>query len=318
MAKSPTRWPARTSRRRFLERSGMATLALPLLGTVSMRAGAQQNARLETSRLNDSLSLFTGAGANVLAKRSGNGELIVVDGGRAEHAGELRDLISSTMDSDRFNTLVNTHWHREQTGLNGLLGNEDTTLFAHENTRLWLSVEIDRPWEDRVFEPLPPQARPDETFYHYGEMQVDDTTMLYGYMLQAHTDGDLYAFFPEDNVLHAGGVLSNDGWPLIDWWTGGWIGGLVDGIETILRVANRDTVIVPANGPLMSYAEVEEMRDMYQTIFQRIRDLFMAARGPQETLDARPTEEFDDKWGDSDQFVLLAHQSVLAHFAPDA
>lgn len=318
MVQAQTKWPTRLSRRVFLGQSGLATLALPLLGSPSMQAGAQPSEALAVSRLNDSMSLFTGAGANVLVKRSGNGELIVVDGGLAEHAEALRDLISESMDSSSFNTLINTHWHRQQTGLNELLGNEDTTIFAHENTRLWLTAEIERPWEDHRFDPLPPQALPNKTFYHYGDLAVDDTSLQYGYMLQAHTDGDMYAFFPADNVLHAGGVVCNDGWPLLDWWTGGWIGGLVDGLETILRVANRDTLIVPADGPVMTYAEVAEMRDMYQTIFQRIRDLFMAARGPQETLDAKPTEEFDDKWGNSDQFVLLAHQSVLAHFAPDA
>lgn len=195
---------------------------------------------------------------------------------------------------------------------------DDIRIFSHENTRLWLGIEIERPWEESIYMPLPTSAQPNETFYHYGEFTEDDTTVLYGYLRQAHTDGDTYVFFPEDNVLHTGGAISNDVWPVIDWWTGGWIGGLVDGIETLLKVSNQDTVIIPATGPVMSYSELEAMRDMYATIFTRIRALFMQAKGPQETLDAKPTAEFDARFGNSDLFVLLAHQSVLPHQAPDA
>ncbi len=67
-------------------------------------------------------------------------------------------------------------------------------------------------------------------------------------MLQAHTDGDLYVYFKKANVLVAGGVVSADGWPRLDWETGGWIAGLVAGYDKLLKVANADTKIVPANG----------------------------------------------------------------------
>jgi glyoxylase-like metal-dependent hydrolase (beta-lactamase superfamily II) len=296
--------------------SGLTMPLLPVLGSIALPVQAQSG-NLSAASLGNNLNLISGAGSNVLVKKAGNGELIVVDGGLKTHARDLRNFIRNQMDSRRFHTLINTHWHEEQTGLNELLAG-DVRIFAHENTRLWLSTDIKRPWEDFVHEPLPEKARPDETYYHYGDFTVDDTTVLYGYMLQAHTDGDSYVWFTDDNVLHAGGVLSNDGWPLMDWWTGGWIGGLVDGIETILRVANADTIIVPANGPVLTYAEVEVMHEMYSTIYQRIRQLFQDARGPQETIEAKPTEEFDALMGNPDQFVLLSHQSVLPHLAPDA
>src|SRR5690606_26590240 len=128
--------------------------------------------------------------------------------------------------------------------------------FAHENTRQWLSTEVKRLWEDRRIAPLPPAAQPTETFYHYGEFSHGGTEVQYGYLRQAHTDGDMYIYLPEDNVLHTGGVISSDGWPFMDWWTGGWIGGIVDAIESLLSVAREDTLIVPGSGPLMTRAEL--------------------------------------------------------------
>ncbi len=53
----------------------------------------------------------------------------------------------------------------------------------------------------------------------------------YGYMPQAHTDGDIYVYFPGPNILVAGDVVSVDRYPIVDWSTGGWIGGMIEGAE---------------------------------------------------------------------------------------
>ena len=46
----------------------------------------------------------------------------------------------------------------------------------------------------------------------------------YGYLPAAHTDGDLFLHFPKMNVLIVGGVVSADGWPLLDYRNGAWLG----------------------------------------------------------------------------------------------
>jgi cyclase len=268
--------------------------------------------------LNPTTVVISGTGCNVLAKKAGNGDLLVVDGGLADNARDLRGLIEETLDSRKFTMLMNTHWHPEQTGLNAELGNRDVTIFAHENTRQWLSTRIERPWEQTVFEPLPATAQPSEIFYHYGSLPHGSESVEYGYMRQAHTDGDMYVFLPADNVLHTGGVINSDSWPLMDWWTGGWIGGLVDGIETLLSIANDSTVIVPANGPVMTKAELTVMRDMYAEIFGKVRELFMKASNVPETLAAKPAGVYEAKYGNSDMFIELSHWSLIPHYTPDA
>ncbi len=50
-------------------------------------------------------------------------------------------------------------------------------------------------------------------------------TLCYGYLSQAHTDGDLYVKLAKANVLVTGGVVAGSGWPTADWVTGGWING---------------------------------------------------------------------------------------------
>ena len=289
-----------------------------LLTIFFLSAGPVSAQQLATQDLGNSLTVISGAGSNILVKKSANGDVLVVDGGLAETAQQTLATISEVTGDAPITMLVNTHWHQEQTGLNEILGSRGTTIFAHENTRQWLTTSITRPWENTRFAPLPASAQPTETFFHYGSLNHGGTDVQYGYLRQAHTDGDIYIYFPTENVLHGGGIIANDGWPLMDWWTGGWIGGLVDGLEVLLEIANDDTVIVPANGPLMNKADLQAMRDMYDTIFQRISTGFRAANSVEVTLSEMPTAEYNERWGNPEQFIRRAHESLIPHYTPDA
>lgn len=272
---------------------------------------------LEVQRLSSRLVVVSGSGANVVAARGSEG-LAVVDGGLEARSTELLERVLEEMAAPRVDVLFNTHWHPERVGLNRRLGPAGARIVAHENTRLWLGTKITRPWDSEPFEPLPREAQPNDTFYTEGELAFGDQPIGYGYLLQAHTDGDIYVFFPEENVLAAGGVLAADGWPLIDWWTGGWILGLVDGLDRLIEVANDATRVVPSSGPLLTKADLVAQREMYLTIFERLLNLFFDARSPQEAVAAEPTEEFNRHWGDPTRFVTLAFQSLWPHLSPNA
>ena len=88
---------------------------------------------------------------------------------------------------------------------------------------------------------------------------------------------------------------------------------MVDAFDTLLGIANERTRIIPGNGPVMSLADLKAQQQMYQTIFDRVQDLFTQARATDEVLAAKPTAEFDAKWGNSDLFLTLAFQSFWGH-----
>jgi glyoxylase-like metal-dependent hydrolase (beta-lactamase superfamily II) len=304
--------------RRTLLQLGMLGSSSMLLGSLGLRSLYAQALTPEAQSLTGATTLFSGTGCNVLVKKAANGELLVVDGGLAQHASTLRRSIEASTGSSTFSTLINTHWHPEQTGLNLELGNLGTRIFAHENTRQWLGTSIKRLWEDHSIPPLPDSAQPNETFHHYGSFRHGNEDVEYGYLRQAHTDGDMYVFLPVDNVLHAGGVIASDGWPFMDWWTGGWIGGVVDAIETMLSIANDQTIIVPATGPVITKAELSEMREMYAQIFGQVRRLFMQANTVEQTVAAKPAAQWEAKYGNADEFIGLSHWSLIPHLTPDA
>jgi len=294
---------------------GAGVLCLPHLRAVSQPSAAS----LEITRLGDDLFVVSGAGCNVVVAKGPGGGAAMVDGGLKERSAELLSLVRNELSGARIDTLFNTCWHPDRTGANEALGGAGARIMAHENTRLWLGRDVTRPWDDnRTINRLPPEACPNATFYEPGAVDVSGREVRYGYLLQAHTDGDIYVHFPAENVLVTGAAISVGTWPLLDWWTGGWIGGLVDAFDLLLEVADENTRVVPGIGGLLTYADLVAQRQMYLTIFDRLAKLFFAGLEPVDMLAAEPTKEFDARLGDSELFLRLAFRGFGLHFGPDA
>jgi cyclase len=307
-----------SDRRRFLKATLGSAAGVSIAQWAARPAFARERpAPLVTTRLNDHLTVIAGAGGNVVAARGPEGALLV-DGGLEERSADLLKLALKETAARRITTLFNTHWHPEQTGSNERLGTQGARIIAHENTKLWLGYATPVPWQNRTYGPLPPKARPNDTTFDSGMLTFGNETIEYGYLLQAHTDGDIYVHFRDSNVLVAGGAVSGEGWPIVDYGTGGWIGGLVDALKTLVQKADEQTRVVPANGPVLTRADLEAQRVMYATIFDRLGKLLRKGLAPDEVVAQSPTKEFDAKWGDSKLFVTMAFKSLWGHFAPDA
>ncbi len=270
-------------------------------------------ADLAVDRLGPDIVALRGAGGNVVAAKTREG-LLMVDGGLAAHAEALWQRVTAELGTTQAFTLFNTHWHPEQTGQNARFGKAQATIVAQENTKQWLGIDVQSRSLHETFRALPKDALPNRTFY-YGlqHLAVDGRELEYGYMPQAHTDGDIYVYFPDANVLATGGVVSSDGWPVVDWWTGGWIGGMLDGYETLLKRADAKTRIVPAAGPVMSRAELESQYEMFGKIFDRLKGCLEKSLDIPATIAAAPTSGFKAEWGDSSVFVDQAFRSLWGH-----
>jgi glyoxylase-like metal-dependent hydrolase (beta-lactamase superfamily II) len=272
-------------------------------------------AKITVTQLGDGLYLLAGAGCNITALTAAQG-VVMVDGGLAQNAAAVAQAVAALPGSGPARTLFNTHWHPEQTGSNEALGMAGTTIIAHENTRLWLTQNITWPWNGQKFKKLPKAAQPNKTFYDQGHL---DSGIRYGYISDAaHTDGDLYVYFPQQNVLAVGDAAYGQGWPVVDWWTGGWIGGIVGGLQRLQTVANKDTKIVPAQGPLLSLADLAAQLDMYGTINDRLNQMINKGHSPSEAVEAKPAKEYEAKMGNPDEFIRRAFESQWAYLSPDA
>jgi glyoxylase-like metal-dependent hydrolase (beta-lactamase superfamily II) len=292
---------------------GVGALCLPYPA-----AGQPASADLEITKLDDMLFVIGGVGCNVVVAQGPGDGAAMVDGGLQARADELLSSVRNELSIPRIDTLFNSCWHPEQTGSNQQLAAAGARIVAHENTRLWLGRDITRPWDERTITRLPPEARPTETFYDRGAVKVGGRDIYYGYMLQAHTDGDMYVHFPAENVLVTGAAVSANTWPLLDWWTGGWIGGLIDGLNVLLALADEDTRVVPGLGGLLTRDDLLRQHEMYVEIFDRLAEMFFAGLEAADVLAAEPTRQFDDRFGDPELFLRLAFRGFGLHFGPDA
>lgn len=309
----------KTDRRHILKVGigGLAGLAsVSLLGSLSgcsreeEQATAQQPAaRLPLESLSDRLKLITGAPGNVLALAVNDGFLLVDSG-----SGEMAPSVQLSLDGGRVHTLFNTHYHRDQSGGNALFGEAGATLHAHEITRQWLSTDFYVPAEDRWVKALPEPARPTETFRETGEMTLGPESITYGYLLEAHTRGDSYVFLRDSNVLAVGDVASPLRDPTLDWYAGGWLGGRVDAMDDLIELADDETRIIPAYGPVMSRAELQAERDMMMHLYERTTDLTTKGHSAQDILEVGVMDEIDRRFDDPYQFLYDVRKGLWAHY----
>jgi cyclase len=272
---------------------------------------------LQTQSLTEGVILISGAGANVVAMDTTDGA-ILIDGGLREQSAHLIDTVLSSLTVRRVATLFNTHWHPEQSGSNEQLGRGGTAIIAHENTKLWLDTDAPVPLTETTYGPLPRQALPTRTTYGMDTLTAGAETIEFGHVREAHTDGDLYVRLRNANVLAVGGVACSDRWPIIDYRTGGWIGGLAAGTKQLAKLADEKTIIVPAHGPVLTRAQLVAQADMYQQLFERTIQLLTKGLSPDEAVAASPTRGLMPEWGDPSTFVAQAFKSLWRHHAPDA
>ncbi len=269
---------------------------------------------LQVEDLSDRLFVVSGGGGNVTVFNSQEGVLLV-DGGAREQSAGLLELVRLRTGASRVHTLFNTHWHWDQTGSNLALGAARTRIIAHENTRLWLSTEIDCKWQRRTFRRLPREARPNQTFYTHGTLSFGGETIDYGYLPQAHTDGDIYVRFRKANVIVAGCVVSVGSYPILDYCTNGWIGGMADATQTLIGLSDPATRVIAGSGALQSLADLKAQHAMLVTVKLRLSKLLAEGMGVEDMLAAAPTREFDGKWGDPRLFVANAYPGLVWHAA---
>lgn len=283
-------------------------------GVVSLRASAApKSAPLSTQRLTARTVVLSGAGTNILVTRGSDG-LIVVDGGREEHRAAVLAAIGREFPHVPIAWLFDTHWHREQTGLNEWVARHGGVVCAHENTRLWLATEYYVDWQDRTYEPLPRSAWPTRTFYGAREQaSVGGRALTFGHLANPHTDGDLYVHLADEDILAVGGALTPGAWPLMDYATGGWLGGVVEASRFLLGIATPQTRVVASDGPVAGRQALEEQFALATTMRERISTQIKLGKSVKDMLDEGLTRDYDGRYGDPAFFLRSSYRGLWGH-----
>ena len=297
------------SRRQFLQRAMLSSAVLCFPNF----AAATSDQALRWQKLQDNVFLVRGPDFNACVF-SGNDGVCLIDGGTEAQSKQLLKLIRANCQQGLPQVLFNTHWHRQQTGCNSMLGRHGATIIAHENTKLWLTTEVISTWENLTYSPLPKQALPNRTFfYDTQQLQFNGEAIEYGYLPQAHTDGDIYVRFAERNIVIAGGVVAYDHFPIVDYVSGGWLGGMIDALKAIIAMTDEETVIVPALGEPCKRTDVQRQLQLCENLIGKIATNYYRGLTYQDFLDTKPIDDSYLNRSSPDVFLRTAYEGVWWH-----
>ena len=293
-------------------RSLLAKALVVLISMSGLVGWAHAQVELKLSSLADNLYLLEGAGANILVNNGADG-LVLVDGGNVVNAKAVLGTLQKEFGDAPVAALFNTHWHLDHTGLNALFSNS-IDVISHENTKLWMTTEIISKWNDKIYLPQKSSTLPNKTSYFgSNKLSINDAEIEYGYLPQGHTDGDIYVSFPKQNVIAAGGVIASGGYPVLDYSTGGWLGGMIDSLQMLLELGDENTRFISSMGEVRSRADLEAQLEMCQVAIRAITQSYYAGDTFAQFVASKPMQAYDQRWGNSTLFLETAYEGAWGH-----
>jgi len=200
--------------------------------------------------------------------------------------------------------VINTHYHLDHTGGNGVFAEAGATILAHRNLRGWLRTE-----NLKFFGPNPKpedKARvealvlPDMVYSDAVDIYLGSRLVQVRYML-GHTGGDSVIFVPDANVVFAGDLVWQHHLPnLIDASTQPWIQTLDK-----LLTDHASATFVSGHGDLATAADVRDFRDYLNILRVDVAKAQADGKSGRELVDA-VTAELKEKygqWGFFEHFV---------------
>ena len=274
----------------------LAAVALSLSPWVS----AQQDfskVEISAQKLSDTVYMLTGAGGN-MGLCVGPDSVFLVDDQFAPLAPKIKAAVARIAPRP-VQWLLNTHFHFDHTGGNEAFGSTGTVIVAHDNVRKRMSTDqlINLAGTTSAQKASPKAALPVVTVAGEITFHINGEEVHAFHVPKAHTDGDLIVHFRKSDVIHMGDVFFHNMYPFIDGSSGGTAEGMIAAFDRVLALAGEGTRIIPGHGPLASKADLLATRTMLATLTQRIKDLRRAGKSDAEIRAAKPTADFDGRFG---------------------
>ena len=113
----------------------------------------------------------------------------------------------------------------------------------------------------------------------------------------------------------------------MDYLNGGFMHGFVRSYDILSELVKPDTLVVPADGPVLTGADVVKMKDLYWQLFKQFFVLFNKGLGPRDVAEFNAGKEFKgvvpivadrplignpvlQQLGDPSQFLEFAYRST--------
>ena len=261
-------------------------------------AQAQQNfdkVEIKTEKLSPTTFVLFGAGGNV-GVSVGEDALFIIDDQYAPLSPKILAALKQLSDKP-IKFVLNTHWHGDHTGGNENMGKGGALIVAHDNVRKRMSTEQFIALFKSKVPPSPKVALPVVTFSTDVTFHINGDEVYGFHVPKAHTDGDTVVHFKKSNVIHMGDVFFNGWYPFIDVSSGGSPEGVIAAVDRVLAMSDDNTKIIPGHGPVSGKGDLKAYRDMLATVSGRVKALMKEGKKLDEIKAAKPSAEFDEKWG---------------------
>jgi len=255
---------------------------------------AAEDVKIETISVAPGIYMLKGRGGNVGLTVGVDGTAII-DDQFADMAPKIRAAVAM-LSEQPVEFVINTHLHGDHTGGNDSFGKAGAVIIAHENVRKRLGTPQVNPTTNTPIEPRAREALPVITFANSATLHFNDDDLEFTHLPNAHTETDIIVRFKKANVLHMGDCFTG-GFPFIDGNTGGTLDGLIRAHEAVLAAVDDNTKIIRGHGPLGNKAELQAYHDMLVVVRDRVAKLVKAGKSQEDVLAARPTKEFEEKYG---------------------
>ncbi len=260
--------------------------------------------QITSEKLTDNIYTLFGAGGNI-GLAIGDDAAYLID----DQFGPLTEKIVAhvkTITDKPIKFVLNTHFHGDHSGGNENLANAGAMIFAHDNVRKRMEAGD---------EPSPKKALPVVTFNDKMTLHLGNGKSLHAMSVNpAHTDGDTYYYFPEDNVIHMGDNFFSGRYPYIDIDSGGDIDGLISNVTMAVGIVDDTTQIIPGHGKVSSKADLQDYKNVLITLRERVKKARDEGNSLENTQKLGLSKEWDATHGqgfiNSDKIVEFIYKSA--------
>jgi cyclase len=271
-------------------------IALVLLSAAAWpQKGDFDGVTIKTNKVSEGVYMLEGAGGNIGLSVGEDGAFII-DDQFAPLTPKIRAAVAALTNKPiRF--VLNTHWHGDHVGGNENMAAAGAVIVAHDNVRKRMSTGQFMAAMKKQVPPAPQKALPIITFTQDVTLYLNGDEIHVVYAGPAHTDGDAVIGFKKANVVHMGDCLMTMSYPFVDVSSGGNFDGFIAVADRVLAMVDDKTKIIPGHGVVIDKAGLKAWRDMLATIRDRVKKLVDAGKTLDEVKAAKPSAEWDEKWG---------------------
>ena len=239
--------------------------------------------------------MLVGRGGNI-GLTVGTDGAAIIDDQFADMAPKIRAAVAMLSDQP-VKFVINTHLHGDHTGGNDAFGKAGAVIIAHENVRKRLGTDAGESVHQRSPFRRARARRCRSSRSPIRRRCISTTTISSSRTCRMRTPRPTSSSASARRTCCTWATCFTGGFPFIDGNTGGTLDGLIRAHETVLPTVDDNTKIIRGHGPLGNKAELQAYHDMLVVVRDRVAKLVKAGKSQDEVVAARPTKEFEEKYG---------------------